>query len=85
MASGLQINLHKSKLYGIGVNREVIEHVAMCTGCRADSFPFRYLGLLIGQGMNRRTAWEVLCDRSCKKTLNLEIENAYHWRSSYTT
>ena len=40
MASGLKINLHKSKLIGVGVSFGQVEHVAREIGCAAIKPPF---------------------------------------------
>nr|GFB26601.1 RNA-directed DNA polymerase, eukaryota, reverse transcriptase zinc-binding domain protein [Tanacetum cinerariifolium] len=35
LASGLKINIHKSKIYGIGVNEEEVSNMASNAGCIA--------------------------------------------------
>nr|GFC66350.1 RNA-directed DNA polymerase, eukaryota, reverse transcriptase zinc-binding domain protein [Tanacetum cinerariifolium] len=37
--------------------------MAACTGCKAGSFPFSYLGLPIGSNMSRIANWQILIDR----------------------
>nr|GEV12432.1 hypothetical protein [Tanacetum cinerariifolium] len=44
-ASGLKINLVKSRLFGIGVSSEDVEVVASSLGCSHDILPFMYIGL----------------------------------------
>ncbi|GKC30997.1 RNA-directed DNA polymerase, eukaryota [Tanacetum coccineum] len=48
LASGLKINLQKSKLMGIGVNTSVVETAANLIGCSILSSPFNYLGVKVG-------------------------------------
>nr|GEV09159.1 RNA-directed DNA polymerase, eukaryota, reverse transcriptase zinc-binding domain protein [Tanacetum cinerariifolium] len=36
--------------------------MAACTGCKAGSFPFSYLGLPIGSNMSRIANWQILID-----------------------
>ena len=67
LAFGLKINLHKSKLIGVGVSFGHIEHVAMETGCTATKPPFVYLGLPVGQNMTRIQAWKNIRDRFITK------------------
>ena len=67
LASGLKINLHKSKLIGVGVSFDQVEHVAMEIGCAAVKPPFVYLGIPVGQNMSRIQAWKTLCDRFIAK------------------
>ncbi|XP_021974560.1 uncharacterized mitochondrial protein AtMg01250-like [Helianthus annuus] len=52
MCSGLKINLCKSKLYGLGMDMDEVKNKAMVVGCKAESTPFKYLGLMVGANMN---------------------------------
>ncbi|KAJ0577283.1 putative RNA-directed DNA polymerase [Helianthus annuus] len=63
MASGLKVNLFKSKVYGVGVNDEEVEDLANILGCRKGEFPFIYLGLPVGANMNRMASWKAVVDR----------------------
>nr|GFA44023.1 RNA-directed DNA polymerase, eukaryota [Tanacetum cinerariifolium] len=45
LASGLKIDLHKSKLMGIGVSSNVVADVASLIGCSILTAPFNYLGV----------------------------------------
>ncbi|GJU66077.1 hypothetical protein Tco_1252336 [Tanacetum coccineum] len=47
-ASGLQINILKSKLMGIGVSNEEVLAAANIIGCSTFSTPFSYLGVKVG-------------------------------------
>ncbi|GJX54884.1 RNA-directed DNA polymerase, eukaryota [Tanacetum coccineum] len=65
-ASGLRINLHKSKLIGIAVDSSLVDDAANKIGCMAIKLPFSYLGINIGDRMSRIKAWDnvinnVLC------------------------
>ncbi|GKC96938.1 putative RNA-directed DNA polymerase, eukaryota, reverse transcriptase zinc-binding domain protein [Tanacetum coccineum] len=51
LASGLKINIHKSNIYGIGVNKDEVLSMASNAGCIAGDIPFNYLGLPIGSNM----------------------------------
>nr|KAJ0216202.1 hypothetical protein LSAT_V11C300102750 [Lactuca sativa] len=51
LVSGLNLNLSKSSLYGVGVSRSEISNLASFTGCSAGSFPFMYLSVLVGESM----------------------------------
>ncbi|GKC77815.1 retrotransposon protein, putative, ty1-copia subclass [Tanacetum coccineum] len=50
-ASGLKVNLSKSRLFGIGVDLSEVEDVASSLNCSHDSIPFLYLGLPVGKNM----------------------------------
>ncbi|GJX32994.1 hypothetical protein Tco_0242849 [Tanacetum coccineum] len=61
--SGLRVNYVKSKLYGLGVSEEESGSMAKWIGCDVEEFPFTYLGLLIGENMNRLNAWKPVVDK----------------------
>ncbi|GJS42896.1 RNA-directed DNA polymerase, eukaryota [Tanacetum coccineum] len=58
LASGLKINLNKSKLMGIGVNKSVVESAANLIGCSILYSPFNYLGVKVGANMSRISSWD---------------------------
>ncbi|GJT56005.1 RNA-directed DNA polymerase, eukaryota, reverse transcriptase zinc-binding domain protein, partial [Tanacetum coccineum] len=60
---GLKINIHKSNIYGIGVNEEEVSNMASNAGCIAGNIPFNYLGLPIGSNMKSIASWKMLVDR----------------------
>ncbi|PWA56609.1 RNA-directed DNA polymerase, eukaryota, Reverse transcriptase zinc-binding domain protein [Artemisia annua] len=57
LCSGLKINIHKSHLFGIGVNGGEIEDMAAVLGCRVGNIPFDYLGIRVGANMNKISQW----------------------------
>ncbi|GJX17035.1 putative RNA-directed DNA polymerase, eukaryota, reverse transcriptase zinc-binding domain protein [Tanacetum coccineum] len=63
LASGLKINIHKSNIYGIGVNKDEVYNMASNAGCIAGNIPFNYLGLPIGSNMKSIASWKMLIDR----------------------
>ncbi|GKD35485.1 RNA-directed DNA polymerase, eukaryota, reverse transcriptase zinc-binding domain protein [Tanacetum coccineum] len=62
-ASGFKINIHKSNIYGIGVNEEEVSNMASNAGCIVGNIPFNYLGLPIGSNMKSIASWKMLVDR----------------------
>ncbi|XP_071734031.1 uncharacterized mitochondrial protein AtMg01250-like [Rutidosis leptorrhynchoides] len=46
--SGLKVNMSKSCIYGMGVQKSNVEDIANYIGCWVSSFPFTYLGPPIG-------------------------------------
>ncbi|GKB49447.1 RNA-directed DNA polymerase, eukaryota [Tanacetum coccineum] len=77
-ASGLRINLHKSKLIGIAVDPFSVEAAANDIGCMALNLPLSYLGINISGHMSRIKAWDnvinkVLCQLSKWKMKSLSI------------
>ncbi|GJT74569.1 RNA-directed DNA polymerase, eukaryota [Tanacetum coccineum] len=55
---GLQINIHKSQILGVGVPRSRVEDMASFLGCTIMENKFRYLGVMVGAGMTRHKAWD---------------------------
>ncbi|XP_022014254.1 uncharacterized protein LOC110913739 [Helianthus annuus] len=58
MCSSLRINIHKSTLYGVGVDREAVDGMASGLGCRSGDTPFNYLGIQVGANMTRINNWD---------------------------
>ncbi|GJS46330.1 RNA-directed DNA polymerase, eukaryota, reverse transcriptase zinc-binding domain protein [Tanacetum coccineum] len=65
--SGLKINLHKSKLYGVGVMARDVEDRAIITGCAAADTSFKYLGILVRSDMNRSSNWDDMIQKVHKR------------------
>nr|GEY02348.1 RNA-directed DNA polymerase, eukaryota [Tanacetum cinerariifolium] len=57
-ASGLKINLHKSKLMGVGIPNDVVASTAKSIGCSTLHLPFNYLGVKVGGIMSRLNSWD---------------------------
>ncbi|GKA35148.1 hypothetical protein Tco_0721639 [Tanacetum coccineum] len=57
LASSLKINMHKSKLMGIGVSLEEVSRAANIVGCSTLSSPFLYLGVKVGDCTSRLQTW----------------------------
>ncbi|PWA65048.1 non-LTR retroelement reverse transcriptase-like, related [Artemisia annua] len=63
MDSDLKINLHQSKLTGIGVSKEDIELTAAIFGYSTFSPPFNYLEVKVGAAMSRLNSWNEVSDK----------------------
>lgn len=63
LASGLRVNLCKSKLFGVSCSPLELESLAKGLNCGAGSFPFSYLGLPIGVPMGRTVFWNALIEK----------------------
>nr|GEX90851.1 RNA-directed DNA polymerase, eukaryota [Tanacetum cinerariifolium] len=73
LASGLKINLHKTKLMGIGMPQDVVTMAANSIGRATLSAPFNYLGVKIGT-LHRFSLWIVILrefDSLSAKGINL--------------
>ncbi|GJS95036.1 putative RNA-directed DNA polymerase, eukaryota, reverse transcriptase zinc-binding domain protein [Tanacetum coccineum] len=62
LASGLKINIHKSNIYGIGVNKDEVLSMASNACCIEGDIHFNYLGLPIGSNMKSIASWKTLVD-----------------------
>ncbi|GKD38272.1 RNA-directed DNA polymerase, eukaryota, reverse transcriptase zinc-binding domain protein [Tanacetum coccineum] len=61
-ASGLRINMSKSKLLGICVEANNLKYAAEKIGCSILKTPFTYLGARVGAQMSRINAWKEITD-----------------------
>ncbi|GKB96922.1 retrovirus-related pol polyprotein from transposon RE2 [Tanacetum coccineum] len=76
LASGLQINILKSQLMGIGVSNEELLAAANIIGCSTFSTPFSYLGVKVGMSPSRRKAWdEIICKQW--ELHQMDVKNAF--------
>nr|GFB92068.1 RNA-directed DNA polymerase, eukaryota, reverse transcriptase zinc-binding domain protein [Tanacetum cinerariifolium] len=57
LASGLEINIQKSQVLGVGVLRNIVNQAASLIGCGVMQNPFRYLGVMVGDNMSQKLAW----------------------------
>nr|GEV25730.1 RNA-directed DNA polymerase, eukaryota [Tanacetum cinerariifolium] len=62
-ASGLRMNLHKSKLMGISVKDEAVSRAAIKMGCSTLKTPFTYLDIRVGGSMARIRSWDEIMDK----------------------
>ncbi|GJS59119.1 RNA-directed DNA polymerase, eukaryota [Tanacetum coccineum] len=62
-ASGLRMNLHKSKLMGISVKDEVVSRASSKMGYSTLKTPFTYLGIKVGGSMARIRSWDEIVDK----------------------
>ncbi|GKD10960.1 RNA-directed DNA polymerase, eukaryota, reverse transcriptase zinc-binding domain protein [Tanacetum coccineum] len=62
-ASGLRINMNKSKLMGISVSSDKVEQAARKIGCTILNAPFSYLGSKVGCLMSRVQSWNEIISK----------------------
>nr|GFA23309.1 RNA-directed DNA polymerase, eukaryota, reverse transcriptase zinc-binding domain protein [Tanacetum cinerariifolium] len=62
-ASGLRINMCKSKIMGVNVEDGKIQNAASKLGCLVLKTPFTYLGTKVGENMSIKEAWKEVVDR----------------------
>ncbi|KAL7588571.1 hypothetical protein Lser_V15G38261 [Lactuca serriola] len=74
-ASGLKVNLNKSKVFGIGVQEIEVSRLANILCCEPGKFPFTYLGLPIGANMKLAKHWRPIVDKFKNKLSNWKANN----------
>nr|KAJ0192616.1 hypothetical protein LSAT_V11C800391510 [Lactuca sativa] len=57
VSSGLRVNFHKSKVFGIGTSNHETSQWANILGCVVGALPFTYLVVPIGANMNLKRNW----------------------------
>ncbi|GJY47483.1 RNA-directed DNA polymerase, eukaryota, reverse transcriptase zinc-binding domain protein [Tanacetum coccineum] len=62
-ASGLRINMIKSKILGISVEPDTVEKAAKKIGCTVLKLPFNYLGSKVGDLMSRSMSWNEVLEK----------------------
>ncbi|GKF38038.1 RNA-directed DNA polymerase, eukaryota, reverse transcriptase zinc-binding domain protein, partial [Tanacetum coccineum] len=62
-ASGLKINMSKSKILGVNVEDNKVSHAAAKLGCLTLKVPFMYLGSKVGGNMSRISTWKEVIDK----------------------
>ncbi|GKB14471.1 RNA-directed DNA polymerase, eukaryota, reverse transcriptase zinc-binding domain protein, partial [Tanacetum coccineum] len=78
-ASGLRINMAKSKLLGISVVGSKVDQAAAKIGCMTLKTPFTYLGACVGGLMSRLQSWNEIVERMIrlqKKLIWVKWKNA---------
>ncbi|GKC31773.1 RNA-directed DNA polymerase, eukaryota [Tanacetum coccineum] len=58
LLSGMSINILKSHLLGFGILENCVVEAAKSIGCSTMRTPFRYLGILVGDNMSSKKAWD---------------------------
>nr|GEW04072.1 RNA-directed DNA polymerase, eukaryota, reverse transcriptase zinc-binding domain protein [Tanacetum cinerariifolium] len=62
-ASGLKINMSKSKILEVHVDSDRVKEVALKIGCLTLKIPFLYLGSMVGGSMSRLHEWDEVVER----------------------
>lgn len=67
LASGLQVNFHKSSLIGVNTPSSWQHDATRSLQCKEGSIPFTYLGLPIGANPSRLQFWDPIIEKISKK------------------
>ncbi|GJZ74981.1 hypothetical protein Tco_0639446 [Tanacetum coccineum] len=74
-ASGLSINMSKSKIMGVNVGDDKIKVAASKLGCLILNTPFTYLGTKVGGNMSRVQAWTEIIDKVKSRLSNWKLKS----------
>lgn len=67
LASGLQVNYHKSSLMGINTSSSWLKSAAKSLLCKEGVIPFTYLGVPIGGNPSRLQVWQPIIEKMMKR------------------
>ncbi|GKC41578.1 hypothetical protein Tco_1059300, partial [Tanacetum coccineum] len=79
-AAGLKVNLNKSRVYGIGMNRDAVEDMARRMQCSVGELTITYLGLPIGVCMRRESAWRPVIEKFTADGVESKGNVIWSWR-----
>nr|GEW74629.1 RNA-directed DNA polymerase, eukaryota [Tanacetum cinerariifolium] len=74
VASGLKININKSKLMGYGVHSDEVETAARHIGCATFIAPFSYLEVKVGGRMEKINTWDDLVSKVSSRLLKWKLK-----------
>ncbi|GJS39672.1 hypothetical protein Tco_0564715, partial [Tanacetum coccineum] len=64
---GMSINIQKSHLLGVGIPDNYVVEAAKSIGCLIMKAPFKYLGILVGDNMSSKKAWDETINKMKKR------------------
>lgn len=67
---GLKVNMNKSRLYGVGVDEEMVTEMARWAKCSVWSLPISYQGIPVGIEMRWRGDWKAMIEKFKKRPLD---------------
>nr|GEX66642.1 RNA-directed DNA polymerase, eukaryota, reverse transcriptase zinc-binding domain protein [Tanacetum cinerariifolium] len=73
-ASGLRMNMSKSKIMGVHVEGGMVKHAASKLGCLTLNTPFYYLGSKVGGSMSLVQAWKEVIDKVKSRLSNWKMK-----------
>nr|GEX54355.1 RNA-directed DNA polymerase, eukaryota [Tanacetum cinerariifolium] len=77
MASGLKININKSKLMGYGVHSDEVETAGRYIGCATFVSPFSHLGVKVGGRMERINSWDDVVSKVTSRLSKWKLKTLY--------
>nr|GEY32162.1 RNA-directed DNA polymerase, eukaryota [Tanacetum cinerariifolium]GEY36738.1 RNA-directed DNA polymerase, eukaryota [Tanacetum cinerariifolium] len=79
LISGLQINIHKSNVLGVGVIDEEVSYMVNIIGCGASKFPMKYLGVPVGCNMARQQPLKEVFPRIYSLDTDKDQHDSWQW------
>jgi len=75
LASGLNVNFTKSKVFGLGVHEDEVQHLSAFLKCSCAKLPFTYLGLTVGANMGLAKHWKPVIEKVSGKLSKWKTKN----------
>ncbi|KAJ0923662.1 hypothetical protein HanPSC8_Chr05g0218711 [Helianthus annuus] len=75
LVTGLKVNHHKCRLYGVRVDGQEVTQMAQALKCGVGAFPFSYLGVPIGANMKRKIHWQPVVEKFNKRLSSWKARN----------
>ncbi|GJR31178.1 RNA-directed DNA polymerase, eukaryota [Tanacetum coccineum] len=82
LLSGMSINIQKSHLLGVGIPDNCVAEAAKSIGCLIMKAPFKYLGILVGDNMSSKKAWDETINKMKKRLSRWKLINKMKKRLS---
>ncbi|XP_023749157.1 uncharacterized mitochondrial protein AtMg01250-like [Lactuca sativa] len=79
ISSGLKVNFKKSKVFGVGAPLMEISNWSAPLGCEPSSITFTYLGIPVGENMNKKECMEADHRKVSLQALYVESESIEIW------
>ena len=60
LASGLRVNLHKSRVWGVGITEDELKRSTIILNCGLMKVSLKYLGINIGGNPRQKQFWDLI-------------------------
>ncbi|GKC53414.1 RNA-directed DNA polymerase, eukaryota [Tanacetum coccineum] len=81
-ASGLHINMTKSKLMGISISSDKVDQATKKIGCAVLKVPFSYLGSKVGCLMSRTQSWNEIVNNILARLSKWKMKTIYRGKAN---
>ncbi|XP_058761237.1 uncharacterized protein LOC131634589 [Vicia villosa] len=75
LVSELKVNFHKSNFYGTHIGDWFINSATKFLACKKGCFPFKFLGIWVGEGANKKKVWQEVIGKIKSRLSNWKGRN----------